>query len=101
MKRIKKCLISKLDIFWYLCCIPMLLYCMTAQATFIVGHRGARGLYPEGTLMGYKAAISHRVAYIDMDVVMTKDHRFIVYHDLALNPDITRDHNGRWIKKPI
>ncbi|OGT46899.1 MAG: hypothetical protein A3E83_08980 [Gammaproteobacteria bacterium RIFCSPHIGHO2_12_FULL_41_20] len=64
----------------------------------VYGHRGARGLAPESTLPGYRVSITTGVDYVDLDVVMTKDHTVVVYHDLALNPDITRDKTKRWLK---
>lgn len=64
----------------------------------LYGHRGARGLAPENTLPGYQAAMKIPVDYVDMDVTMTKDHVVVVQHDLALNPELTRDSQGHWIK---
>ena len=69
-----------------------------AHALVIYGHRGARGLAPENTLIGYEVALTHGVDYVDMDVVMTKDGVLVAHHDLTLNPDITRDAQGRWIR---
>lgn len=82
-------------------CLLLILMSTNAYAIFVVGHRGARGLAPESTLPGYKIAIQKGVQYIDMDIVMTKDHELVVFHDLALNPDITRDSKGAWIKNKI
>jgi glycerophosphoryl diester phosphodiesterase len=81
--------------------IYLFFYSISAQAVSLYGHRGARGLMPENTLPSYATALKTKVDYVDMDVVMTKDHVLVVYHDLALNPDITRDLHGRWIKKKV
>lgn len=67
----------------------------------IYGHRGARGLAPENSIPAYKDAIAIGVDYVDMDVNMTKDGIVVVAHNSALNPQITRDENGRWVTKPI
>jgi len=64
----------------------------------IYGHRGARGLAPENTLPAYKVALMQGVDYVDLDVAMTKDGVVVVQHDLTLNPDLTRDSTGNWIK---
>lgn len=64
----------------------------------LYGHRGARGLAPENTLPAYEAALKSGVNYVDMDVMMTKDHVVVVQHDLTLNPNITRDEKKCWIK---
>jgi glycerophosphoryl diester phosphodiesterase len=69
--------------------------------TTVYGHRGARGLAPENTLPAYEVALAHHVDYVDLDVTMTKDGELVVQHDLTLNPDLTRDEKGRWVKSSI
>lgn len=81
--------------------ISLLFYIINAHAIGLYGHRGARGLMPENTLPAYEAALKIGVDFVDMDVVMTKDRVLVVYHDLALNPNITRDAQGKWIKEKI
>jgi len=71
---------------------------VNAYSLIICGHRGARGLAPENTLPAYQAAIKQGVDYVDLDVAMTKDGVLVVQHDLTLNPDLTRDAKGHWIK---
>jgi glycerophosphoryl diester phosphodiesterase len=80
------------------CLFYLYTYCLNVYAIDIYGHRGARGLSPENTLPAYQTALNLDVDYVDMDVVMTKDRVLVVQHDLALNPDITRDKGGNWIK---
>ncbi|HEX2939472.1 MAG TPA: glycerophosphodiester phosphodiesterase family protein, partial [Rhodopila sp.] len=63
----------------------------------IQGHRGARGLFPENTLEGFLAAAALGVTGFELDVNMTRDGVVVVTHDLALNPDITRDAAGLWL----
>jgi glycerophosphoryl diester phosphodiesterase len=41
------------------------------------------------------------VDVVDMDINMTKDKVLVVTHNLTLNPDLTKDKNGNWIKKEI
>lgn len=62
----------------------------------IQGHRGARALFPENTLEGFRAAAALGVRAFELDVGMTADGVVVVHHDLALNPDIARDRSGTW-----
>jgi glycerophosphoryl diester phosphodiesterase len=66
----------------------------------IVGHRGARGLYPENTLGGFAAALALGVDALELDVAMTADGALVVTHDPALNPNLTRDARGAWLDGP-
>lgn len=63
----------------------------------IQGHRGARGLFPENTLEGFRRAGALGVAAFELDVGMTADGVVVVTHDLTLNGDITRDATGSWL----
>ena len=65
----------------------------------VIGHRGAAGLLPENTLAGFKKAIELGVDTIELDIRLTSDNEAVVYHDSRLNPAITRDNNGKWIKE--
>ena len=67
----------------------------------VYGHRGARGLSPEQTTPAYNTALRLGVDYVDMDINMTKDGIVVITHDLGLNPNLTRNKNGKWIKKAI
>lgn len=63
----------------------------------IYSHRGARGLAPENTIPAYSIGLGIGIDYVDMDIGVTKDGVVVVTHDLALNPDLTRDSNEQWI----
>ena len=67
----------------------------------VVGHRGAAGLLPENTLAGFKRAMEIGVDTIELDVHLTSDNEAVVYHNSRLNPAITRDNNGKWIKEQL
>jgi glycerophosphoryl diester phosphodiesterase len=69
---------------------------MTRQVE-VIGHRGARGLFPENTVKGFRASLDLGVRSFELDVGMTADNVVVVSHDLALNPAITRDANGQWL----
>jgi glycerophosphoryl diester phosphodiesterase len=62
------------------------------------GHRGARGLLPENTLPGFALAMKLGVTTLELDVVATKDGVLVISHDPALNPDITRDSKGSFLR---
>jgi glycerophosphoryl diester phosphodiesterase len=64
----------------------------------MVGHRGAAGLMPENTLSGFKKAMELGVDAFELDVHLTSDNVVVVTHDYRLNPAITRDTQGSWIK---
>jgi glycerophosphoryl diester phosphodiesterase len=63
----------------------------------IVGHRGARGLWPENTVEGFRRAIAFGVDAIEFDVALTADEVPVVHHDPALNGDIARGPDGNWL----
>jgi glycerophosphoryl diester phosphodiesterase len=71
-----------------------------ARRLEVIGHRGARGLFPENTLEGFRAARTLGVAAFELDVGMTADGAVVVCHDPALNPDLARDPAGDWIAPP-
>ncbi|MFA5161369.1 MAG: glycerophosphodiester phosphodiesterase family protein [Elusimicrobiales bacterium] len=63
----------------------------------VYAHRGMRSFLPENTLPAYDAALRLGVDWVDMDVILTKDGQVLVSHDMALNPDITRGPDGKFI----
>lgn len=64
------------------------------------GHRGARGLAPENTLAAFARALSLGVTSLELDTVVTADGVVVVSHDALLNPELTRDAEGRWLEAP-
>ena len=67
------------------------------QNFHLQGHRGARGLFPENTLDGFLATIALGVDSLELDVGVTRDGVVVINHDFALNPDIARLPDGRWL----
>ncbi|MCM3569925.1 glycerophosphodiester phosphodiesterase [Neobacillus mesonae] len=53
--------------------------------TKIYGHRGAKGSYPENTLLSFKKAIDQGVDGLELDVHLTKDGEVVVIHDETLD----------------
>ena len=56
------------------------------QEKIIIGHRGAAGYLPEETLAGYAFGYALGANYLEPDLVMTKDAKFICLHDIYLEP---------------
>jgi glycerophosphoryl diester phosphodiesterase len=64
------------------------------------GHRGARGLFPENTMEGFRAARVVGVDTFELDVSFSVDGIVMVHHDLSLNPDLARGPDGNWLTAP-
>jgi glycerophosphoryl diester phosphodiesterase len=70
----------------------------TPAAPFdLQGHRGARALWPENTLPGFAYALGVGVTTIETDIAITRDGVLLLAHDPALNADITRGSDGRFL----
>jgi len=52
--------------------------------TLIVGHRGARNLWPENSLSGFRRTLALGVDAIEFDVHRTSDGKLVVIHDPTL-----------------
>ncbi|MEJ2529762.1 MAG: glycerophosphodiester phosphodiesterase family protein [Gammaproteobacteria bacterium] len=50
----------------------------------LVAHRGYMQLYPENSWMGIKAAMSAGACWVEFDVQMCRDDRFVLLHDSTL-----------------
>ena len=48
---------------------------------YVVGHRGAAGVFAENTLKGFRCAIELGVDLVECDVHLTRDGHLIVMHD--------------------
>jgi glycerophosphoryl diester phosphodiesterase len=77
----------------------LLLAAGTVAGFDLQGHRGARGLLPENTLPSFQRALELGVTTLELDIAVTKDGVLVISHDPALNADITRDANGRFLEK--
>ncbi len=75
-----------------------LLLAVPAFAFELQGHRGARGLLPENTLAGFERTLAIGVTTLELDIAITADGVPVVSHDPELNPALTRDAQGRWLK---
>ncbi len=64
------------------------------------GHRGARGLLPEHSLIGFAKALAIGVTTLEFDVGITRDATFVVSHEPRLSPNVTRNKRGEWLVAP-
>jgi glycerophosphoryl diester phosphodiesterase len=48
---------------------------------FIIGHRGASGHAPENTLAAFKKAIALGAGFVETDLQLSRDARFVAIHD--------------------
>lgn len=74
---------------------------LASAKPYFYAHRGGRAYWPENTLYAFKQSLEHDVDFIDMDIQMSKEGIFVVTHNEALNPVLTRDSQGRWLNKKI
>ena len=72
----------------------------SGHAFDLQGHRGARGLAPENTLAAFEVALSVGVSTLELDLGMTRDGVLVVHHDARLNPDLTREPDGKFLEAP-
>lgn len=79
--------------------IVLILMAGPVQGLDLQGHRGARGLLPENTLPAFARALDIGVTTLELDTAVTRDGVVVVAHDATLNPDITRDARGEWLKR--
>ena len=56
----------------------------TAAAPFVVAHRAASGYLPEHTLPAVVLAYMQGADYIEQDLVLSKDGKLVVLHDIVL-----------------
>ncbi len=61
------------------------------RTPWIVAHRGASGHAPENTLAAFERAVQLGATFIETDLHLTRDARFVAIHD----PTLERTTNGR------
>ena len=67
----------------------------------VVGHRGARGLFPENSMVGFENILKLGVNLIELDIVLANDKTPIITHNHTLNPFTSRDVNGEFVNENI
>lgn len=81
----------------FFACAISALSATTAASFDLQGHRGARGLFPENTIAGFKATMELGVTTLETDLAITKDGIVVISHDPLLNLDLTRTADGKWL----
>ena len=67
----------------------------------IIGHRGARGLFPENSMVGFENVLRSGINLIELDVVFSKDNIPIINHDQSVSSSFSRHVGGAFIKENI
>lgn len=62
------------------------------------GHRGARGLFPENTIVAMEQALKFPITTLELDVVISKDNMVVVSHEPWMSEEICVDAKGRNVK---
>ena len=83
---------------WIVATLALALAPQVAHALDLQGHRGARGLAPENTLQGFAHALGIGVTTLELDIAITEDGVLVISHDPALNPDLSRGPDGRFLE---
>jgi len=63
----------------------------------VVGHRGARGILPENSMIGFEFAIKSGAPLLEFDVVLTADEIPVITHNHRLHAATFRDEDGQFI----
>lgn len=71
--------------------VNLIRYFQTMRAPWIIAHRGASGSSPENTLAAFERAVALGAQFIETDLHLTRDARFVAIHDKALE----RTTNGK------
>ncbi len=61
------------------------------------GHRGARGIWPENTIAGFKGTFDIGVLVVELDVLLTNDNIAVVTHNPLLMSATTRGPDAQWL----
>ncbi|WP_170334026.1 glycerophosphodiester phosphodiesterase family protein [Ruegeria arenilitoris] len=63
----------------------------------VVGHRGARGVLPENSMIGFDFSLSIGVPLLEFDVVLTAEGVPVITHNHRLHASGFRDANGLFL----
>ena len=66
----------------------------------IYGHRGARGEIVENSIEGFEHTFALGIKAIEFDVLISQDKIPVLSHDFHLDPSMTKDEAGNWLKDP-
>ena len=63
----------------------------------VVGHRGARGILPENSMMGFDFALSIGVDLLEFDVLLTRDDIPVITHNHEFHGSAVRGPDGAFL----
>ena len=78
-----------------------LLSCSVRDDFDLQGHRGAVGLFPENSIIGFIETVKLGVTTLEMDVVITKDNKVLVSHEPWISNKKCIDIRGNEISDDI
>lgn len=64
----------------------------SASPLVIYGHRGAKDVAPENTMLGFRRALADGADQLELDVRLSRDGRMVIMHDATV--DRTTDGSG-------
>jgi glycerophosphoryl diester phosphodiesterase len=64
----------------------------------VIGHRGARGLFPENTIEGFINTIKLGVRVLELDVVISQDGKVVVSHEPWMHYKFCTEPNGSKVR---
>ena len=67
---------------------------MESYVIDVQGHRGCRGLLPENTIPAFKKALTMGLTTLELDIVVSKDHKIIVSHEPFFSHEISKTPDG-------
>jgi len=70
------------------------------MSVLCIAHRGGAALAPENTLAAFADAIARGADGAELDAQLLADGHVAVHHDYHLNPAMTRDAEGEWLRTP-
>ena len=68
-----------------------------AKTVRLVGHRGARGLLPGNSMIGFDFTLAIGINLLEFDVFLSRDYVPLITHNYRLQPPATCGPNGRFI----
>nr|WP_321244401.1 glycerophosphodiester phosphodiesterase family protein [uncultured Psychroserpens sp.] len=83
--------------FFWIFSFVLLYNCNSQKPMDIQGHRGCRGLHPENSLPAFEKALDLKITTLELDVVISKDHKVVVSHEPFMNHEIALDIFGNEI----
>ena len=83
--------------------LALLSACSTPEKKMIdiQGHRGARGLYPENTIVGFIEAVKLGVTTLELDLGVSADSQLIVTHEPYFSPEMCSDLSGNRMEEGL